>query len=98
MKKVTKQDKIIALLRSKEWVTNIELSSPFVWGWRFLSSIYELRKKGYVFEKKRSQKGSYIESFKLVSSPLIVTTVKWKKVKESILKRVINNFKSIFKD
>lgn len=82
--KQTLQDKIISYMTPREWVSNVELCN-IAW-WRFWWHLFQLRKKGYKFEKKGRNPWDkkYVEYFKLIakSNPLVVTEVTGSKVEE----------------
>lgn len=82
----TLQDKIVSYMSTREWVSNVELCNV-AW-WRFWSSLFQLRKKGYRFEKKSKNPWDkrYVEYFRLIAKPLVVTEVQGGKIEEKELK------------
>ena len=50
---MTRKEKVLALLKSKEWVTNYEIQSVEYGGVAGLRRLRELRQEGYQIEIKR---------------------------------------------
>jgi len=68
---MNKTIELIELMKSKEWVSNVELCNKC--GWRFWGRICKLKKEWFVFEKKQWE--WYIEYWKLTKIPYY--EVKW---------------------
>lgn len=84
--KQTLQDKIISYMTLREWVSNVELCN-IAW-WRFGGVLFQLKKKWYKFEKKGKNPWDkkYVEYWRLISAPLVVTEVTGSKVEEKEMK------------
>lgn len=60
---MTQKEKILKLFRKSGWVKVQTLQQI---AWRFSARLYELRKEGYEFEKRRQKNG--LEEWKLISN------------------------------
>jgi hypothetical protein len=63
--KPTHKEKIVALLSDGRWHSTIELHAIC---WRYGARLWDLRRDGYVFEKRRTP-DPRIEEWRLVSAP-----------------------------
>jgi hypothetical protein len=63
--KPTQKEKIVALLSDGRWHSTIELHAIC---WRYGARLWDLRRDGYVFEKRRTP-DPRIEEWRLVSAP-----------------------------
>lgn len=80
--KNTLQNKLLKFMSDKKWHSNLELSK--VVGWRFGWHLFELRKKGNIFEKKGKKNWDklYTEYFRLISKTKlwpVEIIIDWKK-------------------
>jgi len=60
---MTQKDKILKLLRTNKW---IKVQSMHKIAWRYGSILFNLRKEGFVLQKRR-QKNSNLEEWKLIT-------------------------------
>jgi hypothetical protein len=63
--KPTHKEKIVALLSDRRWHSTVELHAIC---WRYGARLWDLRRDGYVFEKRRTP-DPRIEEWRLVSAP-----------------------------
>lgn len=63
---MTQSEKILNLLRSKKWVSNIELNDIC---FRYSARLHDLKKKGYIVEKKKHPDKPSIFLYSLTRDP-----------------------------
>lgn len=65
MKRImTQKQRILRILRRKRWVKVQELNEI---AWRYGAVLFELRKDGYVFQKRRQHDKPHLEEWSLVN-------------------------------
>jgi len=64
---MTQKQKIIELMADQEWHSSAELHDKICW--RYSARLYDLRRDGYLFEKKNDPDHQKLEFWRLVSAP-----------------------------